>query len=928
MTGLRWKLEEILPPRRILDRPIDRAAYASDASFYRLEPLVVVRPESIEEVRGLFTLARAERLPLTFRAAGTSLSGQAITDGILVDLGHGWRRIEPLESGRRVRVQPGAIGGHVNRALAKFNARIGPDPASIDACMMGGILSNNSSGMCCGVAQNSYHTLDSLVFVLPSGTVIDTARNDANAIFEAAEPSLAAGIVALRDRVRTSRRLTDRIRHKYKTKNTTGYALNAFLDFERPVDIFRHLLIGAEGTLAFIAEAVLRTVPDLPVKYTGLLLFADISAACEAIGPLSAAGAAALELMDRAALRSVEHLAGVPSSLAALDPEAAGLLAEFQCPDESATESLATRVSTATAGLTLVEPARFTFDPVERTQLWRVRKGMFPSVGAVRARGTTVIIEDVAFPVHRLAAAVGDLQSLFRRHGYVDAIIFGHAKDGNLHFVLSQSFNDDRAIRQYELFIADVVRLVVEGYDGALKAEHGTGRNMAPFVETEWGPEAYELMWRLKALIDPDGLLNPGVIVNGNPRAHLESLKSLPEVEEEVDRCIECGYCESRCPSRDLTLSPRQRIAVRRAMERQGANAAALRSAFTYDALDTCATDGLCALACPVAIDTGKLTKRLRATMHSRTASRLAVWSATHFGLTERLARAGLRLRRLARPLLGVDTMPAPARRVETAPAGEPDAILFPSCVTRVLGPLRTAEDGAPVSSTSIEVARRAGVVLHVPDAVYGRCCGMPYSSKGFDEAQRIAANATIADLWTWSREGTLPVVVDTSPCALALRGGEGLTPENAERLRRLRIVDAIDFFASNVLPRLTITRRARTVVVHPVCSLVRMSLTSQLSAVASACSDAVVIPSSTGCCGFAGDRGWLVPELTASATRAMAEEIRAIEADGHYSSSRTCELGMSRATGFEYRSWVYLVEWATRDEARSENPEARAIAI
>jgi D-lactate dehydrogenase len=928
VPSLRKNLETILPSSRILDRPIDRAAYASDASFYRLEPLAIVRPESIDEVRALLELGRRERVPITFRAAGTSLSGQSITDGILIDVGHGWRGIEPLDDGRRVRAQPGAIGGHVNRVLARYGARIGPDPASIDACMMGGILSNNSSGMCCGVAQNSYHTLESLVFVLPSGTIVDTALADAGDRFDAAEPRLAAGLAALRDEVRTIPGLAGRIRRKYRTKNTTGYSLNAFLDFERPVDILRHLLIGAEGTLAFIAEAVLHTVPDLPVKYTGLLLFPDIRAACDAIGPLTDAGAAALELMDRAALRSVEHLPGVPPSLRTLAPAAAGVLAEFQLPAGSPIEPLASRAAEVTARLALVEPVRFTSDPLGQAQLWRVRKGMFPSVGAVRARGTTVIIEDIAFPLDRLADAVGDLQSLFARHGYADAIIFGHAKDGNLHFVLSQSFNDAAAIRQYELFIADVVGLVVERYDGALKAEHGTGRNMAPFVETEWGAEAYDVMKRVKALVDPEGLVNPGVILNPNPRAHLEHIKSLPAVEEEVDRCIECGFCESRCPSRDLTLTPRQRIVVRRAMERPGADAAALRSAFTYDALDTCATDGLCALACPVAIDTGRLTKRLRAGMHSAAAKRLAAWTASHFTATERLARAGLRARRLARPLLGIDTMPAPAKPVRPTRASQPDAILFPSCVTRTLGPLAGASDGdEPHSNWSafIEVARRAGLTLDIPEGVEGRCCGMPFSSKGFDDAHAIALNATIADLWKWSREGSLPVVVDTSPCALALRSHEGLTTGNRERLTRLRIADAIEFFSSRVMPRLPIRRRAGSVVVHPVCSVVKMGLAPQLSTIASACSTTVVVPPSTGCCGFAGDRGWLVPELTASATRTMADEIRALRADGHYSSSRTCELGMTRATGFAYRSWIHLVDWASRDVDGNQKPESRS---
>jgi len=289
-------------------------------------------------------------------------------------------------------------------------------------------------------------------------------------------------------------------------------------------------------------------------------------------------------------MRSVQDLPGVPAALASLPPSAAGLLVEFQEPAGTFVEVLVARAAAVMRQLPLIVPGRFTADPAEQAQLWKIRKGMFPSVGAVRQRGTTVIIEDVAFPVAALAPAVVDLQALFDAHGYRDAIVFGHAKDGNLHFVLTQSFGEPAQVARYERFMADVVTLVVTRYDGSLKGEHGTGRNMAPFVETEWGGDAYDIMKRVKALVDPDGLLNPGVIINPNPRAHLTDLKSLPVVEEEIDRCTECGFCELRCPSRDLTLTPRQRIAVRRAIAREPAAAGALARAFEYDGVDTCAT--------------------------------------------------------------------------------------------------------------------------------------------------------------------------------------------------------------------------------------------------------------------------------------------------------------------------------------------------
>ena len=929
-------LARVVDPARVLARPIDRIAFAADASFYRLIPQAVVLARGIEEIQALFRFSHLYSVPLTFRAAGTSLSGQAITDGVLVEVARYWRQAAVEAGGARVRVQPGVIGAHVNQLLKPHAAKIGPDPASINACMMGGILANNSSGMCCGVVQNAYHTLESLTFVLPSGTAIDTAAPDATDQFRAREPQLSEGLTALRAEILNHPALHDRIRAKYRTKNTTGYSLNALIDYERPVDIFRHLLIGSEGTLAFIAEAVLRTVPDLPVKYTGLLLFPDLYAACAAIVPLRDAGAKALELMDRASLRSVENQAGSPESLKTLPEGAAGLLAEFQAAHESERESLAALAHDAVSRLRLLEPPRFTHRLEEQAALWKIRAGMFPSVGSVRRSGTTVIIEDVAFPVERLADAALDLTRLFARHGYPNAILFGHAKDGNLHFVITQSFNDQAAIDQYAGLMDDVVALVVKRYDGALKAEHGTGRNMAPFVESEWGPEAYAIMCRLKQLADPNNLLNPGVIINPAPRSHLQNLKPLPTVEEEVDKCIECGYCESKCPSRDLTLTPRQRIVVRREMTRLAASddsqfAAALEAEFPYMVLDTCAVDGLCATACPVGIDTGQLTKRFRRLRHSAAAQQRARFVARHFASVERGMRLALRLGHLGQSLAGPAAMAAISRglrmpqwtgdvplaagtRYPATNSDEAQGVYFPSCLSRVMGRLPGEPSGPSLMEAFVTVCQRAGVPLYIPADIAGTCCGVPFSSKGYDEAHDSAANRAIERFWTWSREGALPVIVDTSPCTYGLRTCRpALTAANQEKFDRLTILDSVAFAHDRLLPSLTIHHRASTVALHPVCSLMKMGLPPKFEALARACCENAVVPPSAGCCGFAGDRGFLFPELTAAATQAEGAEVGAASYDGYYSSSRTCEIGMTRATGRTYRSFLYLLEEATR---------------
>jgi D-lactate dehydrogenase len=554
-----------------------------------------------------------------------------------------------------------------------------------------------------------------------------------------------------------------------------------------------------------------------------------------------------------------------------------------------------------------------------------------------------VIIEDVAFPIERLADAAVDLTKLFHRHGYDEGIIFGHAKDGNLHFVITQGFSEQREVDRYARFIDELVEMVVRRYDGALKAEHGTGRNMAPFVETEWGGEALQIMRRLKRLCDPWGLLNPGVILPEGPRAHLDHLKALPSVEAEVDKCIECGFCEPRCPSRELTLTPRQRIVVRREMARlqRGAQGpvplAELAADAPYMVLDTCAVDGLCATACPVGIDTGLLTKRLRHEAHSPADEARGLGFAEDLERVEGLLHMGLRLGNTARAMVGDRAMAAVTRAARFAsgvalpiwtkdmPRAAPwllprtderraRAIYFPSCLSRTMGHLPGEPGRQSLIEAMIAVSARAGVPLHIPADVQGTCCGVPFSSKGYVDGHRVAANAAIERLWRWSDGGALPVVVDTSPCTYGLLHADAvLSDQNKERARKMRILDGVQFAHDELLPRLTVLRKARSVALHPVCSLVKMDLTGKLEAVARACSESVTVPSDAGCCGFAGDRGFLVPELTASATRAEAAQVKEHHHDGCYSSSRTCEIGMTSATGQNYRSFVYLLEEATR---------------
>jgi D-lactate dehydrogenase len=938
---LRGALVAALGAEQVATRALDLVRYASDASPYRSIPAAVAIPRDIEDVVALLALARRSATPLVFRAGGTSLSGQSQTDGILVDVRRHWQRIGVERDGARARAQPGAVLGHVNRRLARHGRRLGPDPASTDIACVGGVVANNSGGMRCGTHADSYSTVRSMTFVLPNGAVIDTAAESAEAEFVAAAPELAQGLLEIRDELHADAALAQRIAHKFEIKNTTGYRLCAFLDADTPLEIFRRLIIGSEGTLAFVAETVFDTVPLGRHAALALVLFEDIDAAVDAVPPLVAAGATATELMVAPTLIAAAwNMPGTPERWKELAPTTAAVLVEFRA---EATEELEEPVRAAMEILTsrtTVDPPRFTREREEIEMLWHVREGMQGLLAAIRGPGVSMITEDVCVPPLRVGEAARDLQRLLGEHGFLPGVA-GHASAGNLHFLLTPNFGEPGDLERYEAFMQDLVELIVDKYDGSLKAEHGTGINMAPYVEREWGAKATELMWRVKRLADPDGILAPGVLLNRDAGAHLRNLKSTPEIEQVATQCIECGFCEPVCPSRDLTTTPRQRIVLRREMARQPAGSpvlGALLEQYEYDAIQTCAADGTCSLVCPVGIDTGRLVKGLRARQHSARAERAALTLARRWGSVESAARAALALglpvegapmraltglarRAVSHELIPAwgTAMPAPAGPHPPATAREGAmAVYFPACVNRIFGNAREDLEQPSLPEALVEVCARAGLPVWIPPDVAGICCATPWSSKGYERGHEYMARRVAEAILRWTEDGRLPLIVDASSCThgLAAEVSERLDEPTRERFARVTVIDSIAWVHDSLLPALEVARRAASIAVHPPCSAVHLGLQDKLTAIAEALGDEVVVPLATTCCGTAGDRGMLHPELPASALGPLAEELGGRPFSACICSNRTCEIGLQEATGRPYASFVLLLEELTRPAA------------
>lgn len=919
---------------RMFHDPLNTLAFGTDASFYRLIPKLVIKAADEKEVALILRETNQLGLAVTFRAAGTSLSGQSISDSVLVIAGEHWKKYQIFEEGRKIKLQPGLRGAMANALLAKYGRKIGPDPASINSAMIGGIAANNASGMCCGTAENSYKTVAGMKVILQDGTLLDTADANSRKAFLENHPDIISELSELSETVRRNKPLEERIRVKYKIKNTTGYSLNALIDFTDPFDILEHLIIGSEGTLGFIAEITYHTVVEHPFKASALIIFPDIRIACKTIPILKEGPVSTAELIDRAGLRSVEDEPGIGIDLKSLSSGATALLVETRAGSR---EILYRQIDEIKASLQDVQvelPLTFTDIPSEYNQLWKIRKGLFPAIGAVRRTGTTVIIEDVAFPINRLAEAALDLQGLFQKHGYYEAVLFGHALDGNLHFVFTQDFGSTEELTRYGNLMSDVTALVVDKYDGSLKAEHGTGRNMAPFVEKEWGREAYALMKRIKEIFDTKYLLNPGVIINTDPESHLKNLKPLPAAYEKVDKCIECGFCEPSCVSAELTLSPRQRITVFREisrLKRSGEEphvAASLVNSYRYSGNETCATDGLCATSCPVKIDTGKLIKELRFQEISPKQAKRALWIADHMDTVTSAARKALSVVNTFHAILGTPLMGSIAggmRKISGnlipqwnhwMPKGaryhefiSPDSskqigasnravVYFPSCINRSMGVSKKGEPDVQLTEKMVQLLEKGGYTIIYPEGIQNLCCGMAFSSKGYKDAGLKKSKELEAALWKASGEGKYPILCDMSPCLYTMK-------ENMEPA--LKLYEPVEFILKHLIQHLDITPLEETITVFPVCSMKKMELDQDLVNLAKMCAKEVIVPE-TNCCGFAGDRGFTYPELNKHGLRELKGQLTDNVKHG-YSTSRTCEIGLSLHSGIDFKSIVYLVD-------------------
>lgn len=910
--------------------PVRRFAWSTDASYFRIVPEIVVHADTLEQAKQTLAIARAHKVPVTFRAAGTSLSGQAIGEGILLILGHdGFRTIDISPDSNKITLGAAVIGADANAALKPLNKKIGPDPATLASAMVGGIVSNNASGMCCGTAQNSYQTIASAKLLFADGTELNTGCDKSKAAFTQSHGELLDSLASLAKLTRSNEVLAQRIRKKYSIKNTTGYSINALVDFEDPFDLINHLIVGAEGTLAFVEEVTYHTVDEAKFKASAMAVFFNMVDAASAIPPIIGDSVAAAELLDWASIKAVTGKKGMPDWLNELPEGAAILLIESRANDAQTLESYTQDVIAKLAHIKTERPISFSSDANVYSKYWAMRSGLFPIIGGERPKGSSVIIEDVAFNVEHLAAAAADLTELFHKHGYPEGVIYGHALAGNFHFIITPTFASQADIERFQGFMQDVAEMVIHKYDGSMKAEHGTGRAVAPFVEMEWGADAYTLMKRIKHIFDPEGLLNPGVILNDDSTVHVKNIKPCPVVDDFVDKCIECGFCEKTCPTSALNFSPRQRIATLREIERleqSGDKAAAekMRADAKYDVIDTCAACQLCTIACPVDNSMGQLVRKLRTPYISTTEQKVLDFQAKHFGAVNQVISTGFDVLGVIHKITGDGITNALMKtgrllskevpywnpdfpkggklpKPSPAKAGQETVVYFPACGGRTFGPTPKDPDNRTLPEVVVTLLERAGYNVITPEKTRDLCCGQMWESKG-DFKNADAKRQELIDVVSkMSNGGKIPVLVDALSCTYRTLTGNP----------QVQITDLVEFMHDKLLDKLSINKKVN-VALHLGCSARKMKLEPKMQAIADACSSQVLKPAGIDCCGYAGEKGLYKPEINASALRNIKKLIPVEIKEGYYA-NRMCEVGLTQHSGISYRHLAYLLEECSR---------------
>ena len=710
------------------------------------------------------------------------------------------------------------------------------------------------------------------------------------------------------------------IKKKYKIKNTTGYSINSLIDFEDIKDILNHIFVGSEGTLGFISSVELYSIKDCRFKACGLLFYKNILEASEAVKILAKNDEIiqSAEIMDYNSLKSVQNLKGIPDILLEIKEGYTCILIQTESDCKNELENNLAIIQDSIKNTNMILKPLYSQDENEFNKWWKIRKGLLPIASMARNDGSSVITEDVCFEIDKLGEGVSKIENLFKKYNF-NGIIFGHALSGNIHFIITPNLNNKIEKENFENLVFDMAQ-IVSSMGGSIKAEHGTGRMMAPFVEMEWGKDAYIINQKIKNIFDSKRLLNPDVIITNDPLIHTKNIKEMVKIEDYINKCMECGFCEKACPSNTLTLNPRQRITIWREMKRLNnlntkeslSLLKELKQQYEYMGDETCAACSMCATLCPLEIDTANIAINLR----QQDSSKLVKHIINNISFYSKSAAIGLN----AIHTLGIkpiNKLSIKARNIskkipyipKNTPLGnkftpsiksaqyKDSVIYFTTCINRTFKTNQT-----PLYKVVESLCNKANINIIYPKEINNMCCGKAFSQYKDLELQNTKKILQI--LLTTSDNGKIPIILDHSACSIHL--------QKILRDSKLKIYDLPQYIYEVIMQKITIKKIDENVAVYTMCALKKSNQENIIEDISKLCTNGKIIKNSVFCCGFAGNKGFFTPELNKNALKKLKNFYDTTTIKRGFSSSTTCEIGLNDYSNIKWQNIAYLVDEVT----------------
>ena len=867
---------------------ISRALYSTDASVYQISPLGVVVPKSRGDVLRVLEICRRHRRPLTMRGGGTSQAGQAIGEGVQIDVSKYLNRVIEVNTAEQwARVEPGIVLDELNAQLAPHGLRFAPDVSTASRATVGGMMANNSSGARSVIYGKTIDHVLEMTVALSDGSVVEL-REMPRADVPAGETLEAE---CYRTVLRLAREHADEIERRYPKvlRRVGGYNLDEFSDPARPVNLAK-IVVGSEGTLGIILEAKLRLVRLPKAKAVMVISFADLLEALAATPAILRHGPSAVEVMDKSILdhtRQNAALDRIRSTFIDGDPGAT-LCVEFYADQKS---DLPPRLAALEQDL---RAHRFGYayrsetDPAAQARIWSLREASLGLSMAMKSDAKSIsFVEDTAVAPERLRDFIERFLNLIRRHG-TTAGVYAHASVGCLHVRPVINLKTGQGVQTFAAIAQEVAELVLE-FGGALSGEHGDGLVRSPFMKQMFGPVLYEAFREIKRTFDPLGILNPGKIVDAPPLTsnlrfgagyRTPRPNTWFDYEEyggmggAVEMCSGVGACRKKlagtmCPSymatRDETHTTRGRANVLRMAMAGRLNESGLGDEGTYEVLDLCLECRACKAECPVGVDMARFKSEFLADYWSRYGTPLR---AHALGNVHRISRWGSRFAPLANWLngtpavrwlneqaVGIDhrrTLPhykreTFERRLKQHPRPDSASVtLFNDTFTNHYDP--------EIGIAAVEVLERGGCGVRV---VRPGCCGRPLISQGLLSEARAHASRVIEGLYSIAESGQS--ILFCEPSCLSAVKEDAPSLLRGEEQRRARVVAAacvmFDEYASKL--DLPLQSRSGRILVHGHCHQKSMGMLPATMGLLAKIPSAEVVDLDAGCCGMAGSFGY-----------------------------------------------------------------------